>query len=74
MSSLPWMPLLMLLAAFACGLAAGLSALGLWQAPGWLGADGAALALAVSAVALAGSAAIPLAIRRLVARDTPADQ
>jgi len=64
----------MLLCALACGFAAALLALGLWQADGWLGADGAALALAVSALALAGSAAIPLAIRRLAARDTPADQ
>lgn len=64
----------MLLAALACGLAAALAALGLWQPEGWLAADGAALALAVSSIALAGSAAIPLVIRRLAARDIQADQ
>ncbi len=64
----------MLLAALVCGLAAAFTALGLWQPQGWLAADGAALALVVSALALAGSAAIPLAIRRLAAHDTRADQ
>lgn len=64
----------MLLAALACGLAAAFAALGLWQPQGWLAADGAALAFAVSSIALAGSAAIPLVIRRLAARDIQADQ
>lgn len=35
---------------------------------------GSALALSVSAVALAGSAVFPLVIRRLIAKDRRADQ
>ncbi|GAA5176787.1 hypothetical protein GCM10025771_12530 [Niveibacterium umoris] len=75
MKSVPWLPLLMIVLAVMCAVAGIALGFDLWRPErDWLAADGAALALIVSAAALAGSAAFPLVIRRLVANDRPADQ